>query len=41
VKPKLAAEEKQRAELAALVQSLLHDLMTGKVRLPEFAEAVA
>jgi type I restriction enzyme S subunit len=34
---KLAAEESRRAALAALFQSLLHHLMTGKVRLPEFA----
>jgi type I restriction enzyme S subunit len=37
VDAKLAAEESRRAALAALFQSLLHHLMTGKVRLPEFA----
>jgi type I restriction enzyme S subunit len=37
VDTKLAAEEKRRAGLAALFQSLLHHLMTGKVRLPDFA----
>jgi type I restriction enzyme S subunit len=36
---KLAAEESRRAALAALFQSLLHHLMTGRVRLPEFAKA--
>ena len=33
---KLAAEESRRAALAVLFQSLLHHLMTGRVRLPEF-----
>jgi type I restriction enzyme S subunit len=37
VDAKLAAEESRRAALAALFQSLLHNLMTGQVRLPEFA----
>ena len=37
VDAKLAAEEARRAALAARFQSLLHHLMTGKVRLPEFA----
>jgi len=37
VEAKLAAEEKRREALAALFQSLLHHLMTGKARLPEFA----
>ena len=37
VDAKLAAEESRRAALAALFQSLLHQLMTGKVRVPEFA----
>jgi type I restriction enzyme S subunit len=36
---KLAAEESRHAALAALFQSLLHSLMTGQVRLPEFAKA--
>ena len=39
VDAKLAAEESRRAALAALFQSLLHYLMTGKVRLPEFVQA--
>jgi type I restriction enzyme S subunit len=39
VDAKLAAEESRRAALAALFQSLLHHLMTGKVRLPEFGKA--
>jgi type I restriction enzyme S subunit len=39
VDAKLAAEETRRAALAALFQSLLHHLMTGTVRLPEFAKA--
>jgi type I restriction enzyme, S subunit len=34
VDAKLAAEESRRAALATLFQSLLHHLMTGKVRLP-------
>jgi type I restriction enzyme S subunit len=38
VDAKLAAEEARRAALAALFQSLLHHLLTGKVRLPEFAK---
>jgi type I restriction enzyme S subunit len=38
VDAKLAAEESRRAALAALFQSLLHHLMTGKVRLPGFAK---
>jgi type I restriction enzyme S subunit len=37
VDAKLAAEESRRAALAALFQSLLHHLMTGRVRLPKFA----
>ena len=37
VDAKLAAEESRRAALSALFQSLLHHLMTGQVRLPEFA----
>jgi restriction endonuclease S subunit len=36
VDAKLAAEESRRSALAVLFQSLLHHLMTGKVRLPEF-----
>jgi type I restriction enzyme, S subunit len=39
VDAKLAAEESRRAALEALFQSLLHSLMTGQVRLPEFAKA--
>jgi type I restriction enzyme S subunit len=39
VDTKLAAEVSRRAALAALFQSLLHHLMTGQVRLPEFAKA--
>ena len=39
VDAKLAAEESRRAALAALFQSLLHHLMTGQVRLPEFVRA--
>ena len=39
VDAKLGAEELRRAALAALFQSLLHHLMTGKVRLPEFVTA--
>ena len=35
---KLSAEESRRAALAALFQSLLHHLMTGQVRLREFAK---
>jgi type I restriction enzyme S subunit len=38
---KLAAEESRRAALAALFQSLLHHLMTGRVRLPEFVKTKA
>jgi type I restriction enzyme S subunit len=41
VDAKLAAEESRRAALAALFQSLLHHLMTGQVRLPEFFNAKA
>ena len=41
VDAKLAAEESRRAALAALFQSLLHHLMTGQVRLPEFATALS
>ena len=41
VDAELAAEESRRAALAALFQSLLHHLMTGKLRLPEFAEGKA
>jgi type I restriction enzyme S subunit len=37
VDEKLAAEEKRREALDALFKSLLHHLMTGKLRLPEFA----
>ena len=37
VDAKLAAEESRRAALAVLFLSMLHHLMTGKVRLPEFA----
>jgi type I restriction enzyme S subunit len=37
VDAKLAAEESRRASLTAMFQSLLHHLMTGKVRLPDFA----
>jgi type I restriction enzyme S subunit len=36
VDAKLAAEESRHSALAALFQSLLHYLMTGKVRLSEF-----
>jgi type I restriction enzyme S subunit len=36
VDAKLAAEESRRAALAVLFQSLLHHLMTGQVRRPEF-----
>lgn len=39
VDAKLAAEEARRAALGALFQSLLHHLMTGKIRLPEFKAA--
>ena len=39
VDAKLAAEESRRAALVALFQSLLHHLMTGRVRLPEFLNA--
>jgi type I restriction enzyme S subunit len=31
---RIAAEERRRDALEALFQSLLHHLMTGKVRLP-------
>jgi type I restriction enzyme S subunit len=41
VDTKLAAEVSRRAALAALFQSLLHHLMTGQVRLPEFARNLA
>ena len=37
VDAKLAAEESRRSALAALLQSLLHNLMTGQVRLPDCA----
>lgn len=37
VDAKLAAEESRRDALASLFASLLHNLMTGRVRLPEFA----
>jgi type I restriction enzyme, S subunit len=37
VDAKIAAEESRRAALDALFKSLLHNLMTGKVRLPGFA----
>ena len=37
VDAKLAAEESRRAALTALFQSLLHPLLSGQVRLPEFA----
>jgi len=36
VDAKLAAGEARRAALVALSQSLLHHLMTGRIRLPEF-----
>jgi type I restriction enzyme S subunit len=36
VDARLEAEEKRRAALDALFKSLLHHLMTGKLRLPEF-----
>ena len=39
VDAKLAAEESRRSALAAIFQSLLHHLLTGKVRLPEFVRA--
>jgi hypothetical protein len=32
----LAALESRRSALSALFRSLLHALMTGKLRLPEF-----
>jgi type I restriction enzyme S subunit len=38
VDAKLAAEESRRSALTALFQSLLHHLLTGQVRLPEFAK---
>jgi restriction endonuclease S subunit len=38
VDAKLAALESRRAALAALFNSLLHHLMTARLRLPEFAE---
>ncbi len=41
VAAKLPAEERRREALDALFRSLLHHLMTGKVRLPEFAEGRA
>ena len=37
INAKLAAEERRREALDALFKSLLDHLMTGKVRLPEFA----
>ncbi len=37
VDARLAAEESRRHALASLFTSLLHNLMTGRVRLPEFA----
>lgn len=37
VDAKLAAEESRRAALAAMFQSLLHDLLTARLRVPEFA----
>jgi type I restriction enzyme S subunit len=36
VDAKMATEEQRRAALDALFKSLLHHLMTGKLRLPEF-----
>mgnify|MGYP000860885540 CR=1 FL=1 len=39
VDAKIAALESRRAALASLFASLLHHLMTGQVRLPEFANA--
>ncbi len=41
VDAKLAAEESRRAALAVLFQSLLHGLMTGRLRLPGFARGAA
>jgi type I restriction enzyme S subunit len=41
VDAKLAAEESRRSALAALFQSLLHHLMTARLRLPEFLNAKA
>ena len=38
---KLAAEESRRAALAALFQSLRYNQMTGRVRLPGFANGAA
>jgi hypothetical protein len=37
VDAKIASEERRRDALDALFKSLLHHLMTGKLRLPEFA----
>jgi hypothetical protein len=39
VDAKIAALEKRRAALDALFRSLLEHLMTGRLRLPEFANA--
>jgi hypothetical protein len=41
VDEKLTAEESRRAALAALFQSLFYNQMTGRVRLPEFANGAA
>jgi hypothetical protein len=38
---KLAAAESRRSALTALFQSLLLHLLTGQVRLPEFAKGKA
>jgi type I restriction enzyme S subunit len=40
VDAKLAAEESRRDALASLFNSLLHNLMTGRVRLSEFARGL-
>jgi type I restriction enzyme S subunit len=41
VDAKVAAEESRRAALAVLFQSLLHQMMTARLRLPEFLNAKA